>query len=126
MSVNYFRQNGVFYLKLNYFSVLKFSGGDSMKTARLLMAAALVVGMATFTGCGVTVRTPPPPYHVEVRPVVPFAGAVWVDGYYTYRHGKYVWVTGRYMKPPHAGAKWVPGHWQQHRRGWKWHKGYWK
>jgi len=98
-----------------------------MKNIRMVgTVVALVMFLAIFTGCAVTVRTPPPPVRVEARPVVPFRGAVWVDGYYTHRHGQYVWVPGRYMKPPRAGAAWVPGHWNKHPRGWKWVPGYWK
>ena len=97
-----------------------------MKNISLITAAALIVLMTSLSGCAASVRTPPPPALVEVRPVVPFHGAIWIDGYYDHRHGRYTWVPGRYMNPPHRGAVWVPGHWQQHRRGWKWKKGYWK
>lgn len=97
-----------------------------MKTTRLFAAASLVLFMAFLGGCAATVAAPPPPRLVEVRPTVPFYGTVWIDGYYAYRQDRYVWVEGRYVRPPHPRAAWVPGHWQQHRRGWKWHKGYWK
>lgn len=40
---------------------------------------------------------PPPPARVEVIPVVPYPGAIWVRGYYV--RGRYGWV-------------WVRGHWR--------------
>jgi hypothetical protein len=82
--------------------------------------------MTFLGGCAATVSTPPPTALVEVRPVVPFYGAVWIDGCYEHRHNRYVWVPGRYVRPPHPRAAWVPGHWQQHPRGWKWNRGYWR
>ncbi|MEI9974771.1 MAG: hypothetical protein WDO73_23630 [Ignavibacteriota bacterium] len=31
------------------------------------------------------------------------------EGFYDYRGGRYVWVPGRWMRPPRAHAVWVPG-----------------
>ena len=97
-----------------------------MKTIRIMAGAGLTVLMIFIGGCAVRVATPPPPALVEVRPAVPFYGAVWIDGYYAYRHNSYSWVPGRYVRPPHRGSAWVPGYWHQDRRGWKWRKGYWR
>ncbi len=51
---------------------------------------------------------PPPPPH-EVIVVAPFAGAVWVPGYYVfdYEVNQYRWHSGVWMRPPYAGAVWV-------------------
>jgi len=97
-----------------------------MKRASIITAMALIVIATIFAGCAVTVRTPPPPALVEVRPVVPFVGAVWIGGYYTYEHNRYVWIPGRYAKPPRRDMHWVPGYWKEHHRGWKWTQGYWR
>lgn len=69
---------------------------------------------------------PPAPY-VEVVPAIPFAGAVWIGGYWGWRGGRHAWVGGRWEQPrpgygwrPHA---WVQqsGHW--HLRGGGWVRG---
>jgi len=49
-----------------------------------------------------------------------------VPGYYRYDGRAYVWVGGRYERPPRARARWVAGHWQQERRGWFWVDGHWR
>ena len=97
-----------------------------MQDSKILAAAALIALMTALGGCVATVGAPPPAALVEVRPAIPFYGAVWIGGYYEYRHNRYIWMPGRYARPPHRGAAWVPGHWQQHHRGWRWHKGYWR
>ena len=55
---------------------------------------------------------PPPPRPVEVVPVAPHEG--------------WVWVPGRYRRPPHRGAVWIEGSWVEERGGHVWHPGYWK
>lgn len=98
-----------------------------MQNTRSMAAAGLIAFMTVLSGCAATVSTPPPAAMVEVRPVIPFYGAVWIDGYHEHHQNRYNWVPGRYVKPPHRGAVWVPGRWQHHhRRGWRWNKGYWK
>ena len=105
-----------------------------MKTVKILAAAGLILLMTSLGGCAarvgvpppVLVSVPPPPAVVEVRPAIPFYGAVWIGGYYEHRHSNYNWVAGRYVRPPHHGAHWVPGRWQKHRGGWGWHEGYWR
>ncbi len=98
-----------------------------MKKARITTALVLAVLMTASLGCVSLVRTPPPSHHpVDMRPGVPFRGAVWIEGHYAYRYGNYVWMPGRYMKPPYENAIWVPGSWKNHRRGWKWEEGRWE
>ena len=97
-----------------------------MKKTASLAALGLIALATALTGCAATVAVPPPAAVVEVRPAVPFYGAVWIDGYYQHSHNRYHWVPGRYVRPPRPRAAWKPGHWQHNRRGWKWHKGYWR
>src|SRR5579871_608906 len=40
---------------------------------------------------------PPPPPRWEPRPVAPFYGAVWIDGYWDWRGGSWFWTSGRYV-----------------------------
>ena len=67
----------------------------------------------------------PPPVRVEVVPVAPGPGYVWVNGYWSW-NGAWFWVPGRYVFPPRAHVVWVPGVWIHERHGWRWHHGHWR
>jgi hypothetical protein len=41
----------------------------------------------------------PPPARVEAVPPPPAKGAVWVDGEWTFRRGRWAWVLGRWVIP---------------------------
>ena len=73
----------------------------------------------------VVVTETPPPARQEVIGVAPSTAHVWVAGYWTYRHGRWVWVPGHYELRPRAAAVWVPGHWDRTSRGWVWTPGHW-
>jgi len=45
------------------------------------------------------VEEPPPPERVEVIPVRPYYGAIWVRGHYVHGRHRGEWI-------------WVPGHWR--------------
>ena len=73
---------------------------------------------------GPVTEVQPPPSQVEVVPVVPFAGAIWLGGYWGWGGGRYHWVPGRWDRP-RAGFIWAPhiwvpfqGRWQL-RGGWR-------
>jgi hypothetical protein len=51
---------------------------------------------------------------------------VWIPGYYRWDGRRYVWVGGRYVRPPRPGAVWVAGVWRPERGGQVWHAGYWR
>ena len=57
----------------------------------------------------------PPPMLVEAPPPLPYAGAVWVGGYWVWQ-GNWVWATGRWMAPPRADCVWVHPYYE-HRDG---------
>lgn len=76
------------------------------------------------TGCGVTtlpsppfaphptsalaeVPFPPPPARVEKVPPSPSARAAWIDGEWTFRGRKWMWIRGRWVEPP-VGARYSP------------------
>lgn len=61
---------------------------------------------------------PPAPY-VEVIPVAPFLGALWISGYWGWSQGRHQWVPGRYVQP-RPGQRWQPHQWMQGPRG-DWH-----
>lgn len=58
---------------------------------------------------------PPAPY-AEVQPVMPFAGAIWISGFWNWGSGRYSWVPGRYERP-RAGYRYEPRRWTQSSRG---------
>lgn len=50
--------------------------------------------------------------HLRIRGislVAPFAGAVWVPGYYIYDYnlGHYIWIEGSWQEPPYTSAIWI-------------------
>ena len=72
------------------------------------------------------VRTAPPVYQTEVIGVAPGPEFVWVPGYHRWEGERYVWVAGRWDRPPHPRAKWVAGRWRHDRNGWFWVEGRWR
>jgi len=53
---------------------------------------------------GIYIGRTPPPLRYEVRTPMPGEGYAWVDGYWGVNSGRYVWVPGRWDRPPYAGA----------------------
>ena len=96
----------------------KLLGGAFVILGTLLSACAVHVGYAARYG-------PPPPRYGVVG-VAPGPGYIWTDGFWDWRGGNYVWVTGRWMRPPHARAVWVPGGWAQEHGAYRFHRGYWR
>jgi hypothetical protein len=84
---------------------------------------------------------PPPAPLVEERPQQPFAGAMWIDGYWSWTGQTWGWVAGfwrddRYAMPaprievpgdvPHAGAIWIGGTWTLRAGQYVWITGRWR
>ncbi|HJZ97941.1 MAG TPA: hypothetical protein VKE70_15630 [Candidatus Solibacter sp.] len=97
---------------------------------QLLVVSAMSLA-AVLTGCagsgGYVVRYGPPPApRYGVLGYAPGPGYVWTDGYWDRRSSQWVWMSGRWMRPPHARAVWVPGNWYQERNGWRFRRGYWR
>lgn len=72
----------------------------------------------------VVVDVPPPAPYVEVVPALPFAGAVWIGGYWGWSSGRHHWVPGRWAHPrpgyTYRPRAWVPrgSSWQLQGGGW--------
>jgi hypothetical protein len=66
---------------------------------------------------------PPAPYY-EARPVVPYAGAIWISGYWGWRGGRHHWVPG-YWERPRPGYTWRPHGWHRHDGRWALRGGGW-
>jgi hypothetical protein len=65
---------------------------------------------------------PPPPRH-EVIPA-PRHGYVWDPGYWDWRHGRYVWVEGHWIRE-RRGMYWHPSHWAERNGHWVLERGGW-
>lgn len=57
----------------------------------------------------------PPPMLVDVPPPMPFAGAVWIGGYWVW-DGYWVWAAGRWAAPPWPYYTWIHPYYE-HRHG---------
>lgn len=99
----------------------------SLLPAAALVAAALLSGCVVapaHRGYGyvsapvVVVDAPPPPPQYEVVPVMPYAGAVWINGYWGWSGGRHVWVPGYYDRP-RPGYRYEPHRWEN--SGGRWH-----
>ena len=73
------------------------------KIALAMLLALTLVPAASFAQ--VVVRVAPPAPIVEERGRPPERGFVWIDGYHRWDGGRYVWVPGRWERPPHPGAR---------------------
>jgi hypothetical protein len=72
----------------------------------------------------VYVNVAPPPVQVEVIPVVPFIGAVWVHGFWGWNSGRHQWRPGHYVRPV-AGYRFVPHRWDNSGGRWAQRGGHW-
>jgi hypothetical protein len=76
----------------------------------------------------VVVESAPPPPIEEIRPALPFPGAVWVPGYWHWSEGahRHVWVGGRWSPRP-AGYGWQEHRWERREDGrWAERPGHWR
>ena len=73
----------------------------------------------------VVVYEAPPAPPREVIVAAPGPNYVWAPGYYAWR-GRWVWVRGSWVTPPHPYAVWVGGHWSRHGHGYVWVGGHWR
>jgi hypothetical protein len=97
----------------------------------LIATIALMISVLATPACAaprgrVYVRVRPPAPIVEARVVSPGPGYVWVSGYHNWNGRAYVWVPGRYERPPRPRSVWVPAHWQHERHGWYLVEGRWR
>ena len=77
-------------------------------SAVLLLSATLAATPACAASRSrVYVRVGPPAPIVETRVIAPWPGYVWIPGYQRWSGSAYVWVPGRWDRPPRARAVWV-------------------
>jgi hypothetical protein len=68
---------------------------------------------------------PPPPQVIVVREPPPAPDVIYVEGYQAYNGREYVWVPGRYERPPPRARQYVPPHWERRQRDSVYVEGYW-
>lgn len=97
---------------------------------RAPLALAVLTGILmteAAIGAAVIIKTaPPPPVSVAIVGRAPSSLYVWRPGYYHGSGGRYVWVAGRWVKPPHRGMVWVAPAWQQGPKGYVYVAGRWR
>lgn len=94
-----------------------------------LLAASAVLAGVMLAGCGpgyVVASYGPPPPRYGAMGYAPGSGYVWTDGYYNLVGSNWVWVGGRWMRPPHPGAAWVRPEWRREGGRYRFHRGYWR
>jgi hypothetical protein len=91
----------------------------------LLIDTAIILLVISCVSESRVVREKPVVTNVVVRPVPPYAGAVWVGPEWRWKHGRYIYVAPHYAHPRKAHV-WVPGHWRNSPRGFVWVKGHWR
>lgn len=96
-----------------------------MKTLAKIGIVVALAGtvLTSCTGSYYVTARPNEPYYE--RPATPYAGAVWIDGDWVWRGGRYTYRQGHWERP-RAGRVWVRGNWESGRRGYVWHKGHWR
>lgn len=102
--------------------------GHGRQHLALLGALAIAECAPAYGPAGVEfVVLQPPAARVEVRVAPPGPAYVWIGGYYAWRRSDYVWISGRWDRPPQPLYRvWEPGRWVHARQGWYWVEGHWR
>lgn len=95
------------------------------KFAMSALLALLLLPAASSFG-QVYIRVGPPAPIVERPGPPPHRGFVWVSGYHRWDGARYVWVPGRWDRPPRPRARWVPAHYNHRHGGWVFVEGHWR
>lgn len=82
-------------------------------------SSAPAYGYGTQIDDGVVVDVAPPAPIVEVVPPIPYAGAIWINGFWGWRGGRHHWEPGRWERP-RPGYNYRPHAWVQ--QGGRWHQ----
>jgi len=97
-----------------------------MKTMNKIGVVLALAGGLFLSSCeGSYYVTSQPTETYYERPVAPYAGAVWIDGDWTWSSGRYVRQRGHWVRP-RAGRSWEGGRWQSGPRGYRWQRGHWR
>jgi hypothetical protein len=92
-----------------------------------LVLSGLLLAPVSEARTRIYVNIGPPPVVVERHVVAsPGRGYIWQDGYQMWNGHRYVWVAGRWVRPPHRHSRWSTGTWRQTTRGYYYTPGYWR
>ena len=99
-----------------------------MRRPKLLLAALAAstlgaIPLVARADVGVYLDVAPPPPHHEVIPA-PRHGFAWEPGYWDWRHGRYHWVRGHWIRE-RRGMYWHPSHWEHRDGRWVLERGGW-
>jgi hypothetical protein len=106
-------------MKLTQISLLALACG----AAPLAALSATEVGIS-ISGPEIVVGGQPPAPRLEVVPVEPGPGHIWIRGHWAWHHERWEWISGRWDRVVQAGSTWVPGEWVVRRNGWVWIEGH--
>ncbi len=91
-----------------------------------LLGACLAISACGGAYVGYYANTPPPPVRYEAFGPAPGPGYVWINGYWGYRGNNYVWIPGRYERPPAGRRRWEDGRWEHRGNRYVYHEGRWR
>ena len=89
----------------------------------LAASAGIDIGI-NIGGPEIVVRTQPPPERIEVVPMSPGPGFIWIRGHWSWRHERWEWINGHWDRVANPGYSWVPGQWVARGNGWVWVEGH--
>jgi WXXGXW repeat (2 copies) len=91
-----------------------------------LLAIAIPASAQLHIGVGINIGPPAP--RAERMSARPSRDAVWIAGYHRWapRRHRYVWVPGRWMRPPRPHTVWVAGRWERRNNEWVYYEGRWE
>jgi hypothetical protein len=99
-----------------------------MKTnwlCNIVAASALAIAIPASGQVSIYIGSAPPPIRYEAVPANPGPGFAWIEGYWGVEGNRYVWVPGRWQRPPYPGAYWSHPHYDHYDKGWQYHEGHW-
>ena len=75
-------------------------------------------------GPEIVVQSQPPAERVEVIPMSPGPGFIWIRGHWSWHHERWVWIGGHWDRIQHPNSVWVSGQWVARGNGWVWVEGH--
>ena len=107
-------------------TVLNLDLGKGVGNVRHAVRGIVLGGLIfVLQSCGVHYVSEIPVASVEVRPMSPYANAVWIDGRWAWQGGRHTYVGG-YWDHPRRGRSYQAGEWRHSPRGHYWVDGRWR